>query len=224
MSSTKPVTAAELRGRIEAEADAEDARLKAATAEHQAALAEIRRRNDKIRADHAVAATAARDALKPVPRFPELEDGLEHREALFVIQSRRAANGERRTQLVRDALPDIEAAYRDARDSLDERARRIAADAEALAAEYAGWHGLLQESRRANETTPQGRVVNGPSERMRPRPTAGDVLAAAAGVDLCGVADPRRTTTRDTDGTVEIIEPTRVQVQHPPRSPRLGRR
>lgn len=180
-------TAAELRDAILAEVHAEAAALEAAAAEHHAALAELRRENDQIRADHALVVLAAHEALRPIPRLPELADGLEHREALHAIAGRRDANSQRKTETLKEALPGITAEWEAARAALDDRARKIAVQAEVLASEYAGWWELLQEARRAAEHSPDIRTHNGPVERMRPRPDPADVLLAAQGVDLCEV-------------------------------------
>lgn len=181
----KPRTAAQVRDSILADVHAEAEALEAAKAQHHAALAEIRRENDQIRADHAVVVLAAHEALKPIPRPPELADGLEHREALYAIAARRDSNRQRKSETLKDALPEIAAAWEVARAALDDQARKIAAEAEVLAAEYAGWWALLQEARRAAEYSPDTRAHNGPAGRMRPRPRPADVLIAAQGVDLC---------------------------------------
>ena len=184
--NAKTPTAAQVRDTILADVHAEAEALEAAKAEHHAALEEIRSRNDKIRADHAVVVLAAHEALKPVPRLPQLDDGLEQREALYLITERRDANNERRRETLKAALPEIETAWRAARAVLDDRAHKIATEADALSTEYAGWWELLQEARRAAEYSPNIRAHNGPAERMRPRPSPADVLVAAQGTDLCG--------------------------------------
>jgi hypothetical protein len=185
--NAKTPTAAQVRDTILADVHAEAKALEAAKAEHHAALEEIRSRNDQIRADHAIVVLAAAEALKPVPRLPQLNDGLEHREALYLIRERRDANIARRRETLKAALPEIETAWGAARAVLDDRAHKIAAEAELLATEYAGWWELLQEARRAAEYSPDIRAHNGPADRMRPRPIPSDVLVAAQGTDLCGV-------------------------------------
>lgn len=92
----------------------------------------------------------------------------------------------RQVEILAAALPEVVRAWDTARPGLDARAREIATEANSLAESYAAWHRLLSEVRRAAEQDRgAGRIRNGPSTRMRPRPTASDVLLAALGVDLC---------------------------------------
>ncbi len=119
--------------------------------------------------------------------MPELPDGQPHRDTLQYLMRARDVLAARRVEILADALPTIVQAWDAARGPLDERAGEIARQAAELAEEYACWWRLVRDARHAAEqpTLTRGRIRNGPSERMRPRPTAHDVLTAAAGVDLC---------------------------------------
>lgn len=181
-------TPAAVRAAITADVDAELSRVHAAEAEHREALAAVRREADEIRAEHKDATLAARLAMQPAPPLPPLPDGREIRDSMGVLTRTRTELGHRREQALAAGLPQVMAAWQSARPGLDERARAIAAAAEVLAREYADWWTLVREVRRADEHKDPNQVIrNGPSERMRPRPTPADVLTASAGVDLCGV-------------------------------------
>jgi len=198
---TDVVTAAELRAVVLAEVEVEEDVIRAAEVEHRAALADLDREATEIRAAHDRAAALARAEYAAIPPLPELPDGQPHREALHELMRARDALGPRRTEALATALPAIVRAWDAARAPLDDQAREIAGEAAALAEEFATWHRLLRDARKAAEqpTSTRGRIRNGPSERMRPRPTSGDVLAAAAGVDLCG-AGPT-----DADVRVQLV-------------------
>lgn len=195
-----PLDAATLRAMVLADVEAEGQRVRAAEAEHRAALTQLATEAAQLRAEHDKAAAAARATYAAAPPMPELPDGQPHRDALHALLRARAALTTRRVQILAAALPEIVLAWDAARPLLDERAREIATQATALAEEYAAWWRLLRDARRANETSdPNKRVRNGPSERMRPRPTAVDVLAAATGIDLCGVGPS------DVDVRVQLV-------------------
>lgn len=185
---TNRQTPGEIRAEILAEVMAENERLNEAKAGHRRVLAELRAEVDRLRAEHDVAVKEARRTLQAAPPAPELPDGQEHRNAITSIEWAQGELTGRRTRALADAAPDVSARWQATRAVLDERARAIAAEAEALAREYAAWWSLLSEVRGAEEQRNPNRIIrNGPSTRMRPRPTAASVLDAANGADLCGV-------------------------------------
>lgn len=173
-----------LRSRILAAVEAERQRLADAERQHREALHEIGQRNNAKRAEHDVLADAARQALESVPPLPELEDGHAHQDALHMIVTVRRGLKELRRQALAAAVDDVERAWPEARAALDRQARKIHAEAAVLAADYADWHALLYDVRRARDTTPNKTVHGGPSDRMPPKPTAFDVLRAAMGEDV----------------------------------------
>lgn len=130
-----------------------------------------------------------------------MPDAQPHRDVLHHLLRARDELAARQTEALAAGLPTIVVGWDTARGPLDARAREIASQAATLAESYASWHRLLSEARRAAEqpSREHGRIRGGASTRMRPRPTAHDIIDAALGQDLCGVGPS------DADVRVQLV-------------------